>query len=423
MRRGLASIALLAAAAACGGAPSPTVVVPPPANVDTTTLNYTQTATAATTGSGLVYPGFTCRSPQTVITEKANANIAQAILKNQTFNGVSGLTAVTSAISLQGCADGAEQVTETDYFAQLRSSSSIGTSETALVGSTLQYAKPPIGGQAETVTVLFGTPGLVVNELPLQPGRTWTSAATRTVTSTSGTDYQDTLTVKADGSYNDALVELNGIFPYESTTTVENSDGSGSITNIDGANASASPSGESLSAPAGNAVTISPFGTPAIPPDAPSPTPCPTPNGTPCPPSKLPTPYPQYAWYPYTPSVSKPLETITSTDKGSVALPSSCTISATLPTSAELIETIDSTLDVWRGTTTATSDAYLDSHDGLLCLNVYVSFSAYIFGSTSADTTPVQTTTLTFTDSLQNESAPPALLTIPTLPRLQAFYR
>jgi hypothetical protein len=271
---------------------------------------------------------------------------------------------------------------------------------------------------------VYGNPGLVVYELPLQSGRTWSSSAARTLTWTNGTNGGETLSAHADGSYTDNLLALGGtVFPYQSTTTVENSDASGSRTEVYGANASAPPYTVSLSAPSNNTVTVSTSGTPPVDPVLPTPTPCPTAGGTPCPLSNLPTPYPQHAWYPYVPTAAHPLETIISTDKGSVAIPASCNVSSTFPKSAELIETVDSTLDIWTGTTISTTDAYVDAHDGVLCANVAVQSTYFALGSTSADTTPTGGSTLTFTDALQTQTSPPAVFAVPALARYLSLWR
>ena len=416
----LGSIVVVASMlAACGGAASPSTAAPPLVPVPTNgaspaAMTYVQSATATSTGAAPLFPGFTCSDPQTVRTASANGTISQTTAANQSFNGQSGLYAVTSTISLQGCADGPETVSETDYFHLLAVSGNISTI-TVLVGSTVSYAT--YVGMPRNVVVSYGPNGLIAGELPMQAGRMWTNTAARTMTSTWG-NQQETLTVNADGSYTDSTIELQGIFPYDSTVAVENPDASGTVTQVAGANASAPPFGASLSAPSGTTVVITPFGQAPLPPDAPTPTPCP---GS-CP-AVTPTPYPQYAWYPYDPSASKPLETLTTTDEGVVALPSTCNVPAPFPASAELIETVDTVLDVFSGTASETSDAYVDPHDGVLCLNVALQQASYVFGATSADTTPVSTGTLTFSESLQTENSPPAVLAVPTLARLGVFWR
>ena len=419
MKMGAVAIVVASLLAACGGggtSPSPPAS-PVFSSGGDVVLGYAQTATASG-AAGLVFPGFTCLSPQTVRSETSNATISQSFATG-TFDGRSGLIAVTSSVALQSCADGTEPVNETDYFAQVSQADS-NTTALALVGSVIDYAS--YFGVARTVTVRYGSPGLIVNELPMQSGRIWTSTAARTVTSSAGSGYRETVTVNADGSYSDELLELNGIFPYESVTTNEKTDGSGSQTEVAGANASAPPYGLSLSAPVANTVIVTPSGVPPVPPSAPTPVPCPTNGGTPCP-VVTPTPYAQYAWYPYVPSSAKPLETIATMDKGSTTLPASCAVSRALPLSAELIETVDATLDVWSGTSTATSDAYVDPHDGLLCLNVSVQPELYAFAGTNADSTPVATTTLTFSDALQSETAPPPVLAATALARYLTLWR
>jgi hypothetical protein len=343
--------------------------------------------------------------------------MSQTLATNQTFNGQSGLVAVESAVTLQGCAPtafdtGSEPVTETDYFAD-------GTSQTVLVGSTMQWND--ILGNKQTVKAVYTSPGLVVGELPFKPGRTWSSAATRTITwsssdnSTAGPTSQETLVVNADGSYNETLLETGGtVYPYDSVTTTENSNASGKrteVTQVEGASAPGPAYGLTLSAPANNTVIVTPFGTPPLDPLLPTPSP-----------SAAPTPYPQHAWYPYVPTAAHPLETITSTDKGSAALPASCNTSA-VRKSAELIETVDATLDIWSGTTTSTTDAYVDAHGGVLCANVTVRFAYYALGATSADTTPTGGSTLTFTDALQSQTSPPAAFAAPALARYLTLWR
>jgi citrate lyase alpha subunit len=98
-------------------------------------------------------------------------------------------------------------------------------------------------------------------------------------------------------------------------------------------------------------------------------------------------------------------------------------VASTFPKSAELIETIDSTLDIWTGTTTSTTDAYIDAHDGLLCANVAVQSTYFALGATSADTTPTGGATLTFTDALQTQTASPAVFAVPALARYLSLWR
>jgi hypothetical protein len=376
------------------------------------TMTYAQSATATSTGAAPLAPGFTCTSPQTVRTASATGTISQTITDDATFNGSSGLTAVTSSVALQGCADGSESYSETDYFSKQDSA-------IVLVGSTIAYTN--YIGMPSSETVAYGKPGLVVAKLPMQGGQTWTTAASRSVTRSWGTNERETLSVNADGAYSDDLVITNADFPYQSISTAENSDGSGSRTIVAGADASAPSYGEALSAPSNGTVLVSAFGTPPVPPLAPTPTPCVAPSDWPCPIAETPA-YSANAWYPYDPSASQPLERIVSNDKGSVALPSACAVSHAFPATAELVETVDATLDVWSGTSKTTTDAYIDPHDGLLCLVVSMQNALYVLGTTSADMTPVSTGTLTFTDSLQSESAPPPVLAIPGLSRLAAFW-
>jgi hypothetical protein len=287
-------------------------------------------------------------------------------------------------------------------------------------------------GTKQTVNAVYGRPGLIVDELPFQGGRTWSSAATRTIvrgpTNASQAAAQETLTVNADGSYTDASLETGGtVYPYDSLSRIENGDASGSrteVTQVEGQSAPGAPYGLTLSAPSNNTVIVTPFGTAPLDPLVPAPIPsaCPTPGGTPCPVVTA-TPYPQHAWYPYVPTPAHPLETITSTDKGAATLPPSCGTSSAFPKSAELIETIDATLDIWSGTTTSTTDAYIDAHDGVLCANVTVQSTYYALGSTSADTTPTGSSTLKFTDTLQSQSAPPAVFAVPALARYLSLWR
>ncbi|HET6893931.1 MAG TPA: hypothetical protein VFH72_00945 [Candidatus Baltobacteraceae bacterium] len=407
---------LLAACGGGGSSPSPPRASAPSGNapaIGGVTMTYAQSATATSTGAAPLAPGFTCTSPQTVRTASASGTISQTITGDATFNGSSGLTAVTSSVAMQGCADGSESYSETDYFSKQNAA-------IVLVGSTIDYTN--YIGMPSSETVAYGKPGLIVAKLPLQAGQTWTTAASRSVTRSWSTNEGETLSVDADGAYSDALVMTNADFPHQSISTVENSDGSGSRTIVAGAEASAPSYGETLSAPSNGTVLVSPFGTPPIPPLAPTPTPCPTPGATPCPLSATP-PYSANAWYPYDPSASQPLERIVSNDKGSVGLPSACAVSHTFPATAELVETVDATLDVWSGTSRTTTDAYIDPHDGLLCLVVSMQNASYVLGTTSADMTPVSKSTLTFTDSLQSENARPPMLAVPGLSRLATFWR
>lgn len=399
--------------AGCGGASSS--ALDPPASAGTTvnagspTITYAQTATY----DSAPLAGLTCESPEYPegIAHTWGGTITQTFATNQTFNGQSGLVAVKSAVTLQGCAPtafdgGSEPVTETDYFAD-------GTSQTVLVGSTMQWND--ILGNKQTVKAVYSNPGLIVDELPFQTGRTWSSAATRTIAWTSSAS-QETLVVNADGSYSDARLETGGtVYPYDSVTTLENSDASGSrtqVTQVEGTSTPGPPYGLNLSAPLNGTVTVTPFGTAPVDPLLP------TPN-----PSAAATPYPQHAWYPYVPTAAHPLETITSTDKGSAALPTSCNTSSAFLKSGELIETVDATLDIWSGTTTSTTDAYIDAHTGVLCANVTVRFAYYALGTTSADATPTGSSTLMFTDALQSQTSPPAVFAVPALTRYLSLWR
>lgn len=416
MRPAIGALILVASLfAGCGGAgaPSaaPTISSTPSGNVAPSEATYSQNAGVSGT-AGLVFAGLTCLNPQTVRTESANATIAQSFAADQTFNGRSGLTAVTSSVALQSCADGTEPVVETDYFEQLPPAGS-GAAAIVLVGSTVTSYTGPLT-PLDTITVTYPSPGLIVDETPFQSGRIWTNAATRAVISGS-----ETLNVNADGSYTDNQVWLNGTFPYESLTTAEKPDESGSQTDVAGANASAPPYTVSRSAPSGDTVIVSRSGTPAIPPDWATPTPCPTPGGTPCP-TVTATPYPQYAWYA---SERPPIESITTTDKGRSVLPQSCKIASGLPTSAELLETVDTSVDIWTGTSTTTSDAYIDPNDGLLCLAASVQEAYYNLGPTSADTLSVAAKTITLTDALQSETNVNPTFAVPAMTRLLTLWR
>lgn len=402
--------------AGCGGA-SPSAIDPPTSagttvNAGSPTITYAQTATY----DSAPLAGLICESPEYPegIAHTWGGTITQTFATNQAFNGQSGLVAVKSAVTLQGCAstafdNGSEPVTETDYFAQLARS---GISQTVLVGSTMQWAD--VLGNKQTLNAAYGNAGMIVGELPFHAGRTWSSAATRTI-KWSPTS-QEALDVNADGSYNDATLETGGtVYPYDSVTTIENSDASGSrteVTQVEGASTPGPAYGLTLSAPSNGTIIVTPFGTAPLDPLLPTPIP-----------SATSTPYPQHAWYPYAPTAAHPLETIASTDKGSAALPASCNTSSSFPKSAELIETVDATLDIWTGTTTATTDAYVDAHAGVLCANVTVHRTYYALGATSADTTPTGSSTLMFTDALQSQTSPPAVFAVPALTRYLSLWR
>jgi hypothetical protein len=123
------------------------------------------------------------------------------------------------------------------------------------------------------------------------------------------------------------------------------------------------------------------------------------------------------------PSPSHPLETIVSSDKGSVSLPSGCSVPHAFPTQAELIETVDTSLDIWTGVSTTTTDAYIDAQHGLLCATATVQQAFFVLGPTSADTTPVASATLTFTDSLQRQGGAAAVFAAPALARYLTLWR
>ena len=416
--------------AACGGGGS-SALSPPfspgkTPNASDPVSTWSQTATY----DSAPLAGLICRSPQYPqgIAHTWGGTISQTPAANQSFDGQSGLVAVTSTIALQGCAPtafdaGTEPVTETSYYSQLAPSGSGGTTEIVLVGSTMQWSD--VLGNKQTSKAVYGNPGLVVGELPFQAGRTWSSAATRTIertssgTSTEGPTTEETLIVNADGSYSDVSLETGGtVYPYDSVTTVESSDASGSrteVTQVEGASAPGPAYGLTLSAPSNNTVIVTPFGTAPVDPLLPTP-----PPGAVTP---TPTPYPQYAWYPYVPSATHTLETITSTDKGTAALPASCNTSVAFPKTAELIETVDNTLDIWTGTTASTTDAYIDAHAGVLCANVTVQFTGYALGPTSADTTPTGSSTLTFTDALQTQTSAPPVFAVPAPARYLTLWR
>ncbi|HET7812742.1 MAG TPA: hypothetical protein VFL13_00055, partial [Candidatus Baltobacteraceae bacterium] len=400
--------------------------------VGTPAGTYSQTATY----DGTSLPGLVCETPEySGVAHTWGGTISQTLVANQSFNGRGGLVALTSSITLQGCArsafdSGSEPAVETDYFAQTPPRSPDGMIQIVLAGSTLKWND--ILGNTQTLSTTYGSGGLIVAELPLLSGRAWTSAAARTTTrassdnTTLGPVSNETLTVNADGSYTDASLETGDtLYPYRSVTTLENSDASGSITGVtqvEGSSTPGPPYGETLSAPSNNAVLVSPFGQAPPDPVLPTATPCPTPGGTPCP-AVTATPYPQYAWYPYVPSAAHPFETIASADKGNAALPAGCSTSSAFPKSAELIETVDTTLDIWSGTTVSTTDAYVDPNDGVLCANVTVRRDYYALGPTSADATPAGTSTLTFTDSLQSKGGAGAVFAVPALARYLSLWR
>jgi hypothetical protein len=94
-----------------------------------------------------------------------------------------------------------------------------------------------------------------------------------------------------------------------------------------------------------------------------------------------------------------------------------------LPARAELIETIDTSLDIWTGTNTTATDAYVDAKRGLLCAIGSVQERFYVLGPTNADTAPVATTTLTFTDTLQSAGAAAPVFALPAPARLLTLWR
>lgn len=423
-RAGFVVCFLASLLASCGGGNAPTLSRPAApattAGSNTGTSTYAQTVTY----DGGPLPGLVCQSPEypVGIAHTWTGTIAQTFAMNQTFLGQSGLVAVTSAVTLQGCAgtssgNTGEPLSETDYYAQTQAN---GTIAIALVGSVVQWTD--IAAGAQTMQIHYASSGLIMEQTPFKAGHTWSSAAGRTVTCCSGSNGSERLNVNDNGSYNDNTFSSSVTFPYDSTTTIENADASGSRTEVAGPNASVQPYTISLSAPSNNTVVVSTTGSPPIDPVLPQPTACATPGGTPCP-SVSPTPYAQYAWYPYVPSASHPLETITSTDKGLVSLPASCNVSSVFSKLAELIETVDATLDIWSGTTTSTTDAYIDARAGVLCANVTVQRTYYAFGPTSADTRPTGSATLTFTDALQTQTQVPPVFGVPAMARYLSLWR
>lgn len=375
--------------AACGGAAQPPaggrVAPASPPFSGAAVLTYKQTATS----NGPVW-GFTCISPQIggATTESASAIITETVAADQ--------KSAASDVQLQNCADGTEPVDEVDHFLP-----------PALTGATMTFSPRFLAPYTDTLAYDSGI-SLGSNS---SPARTFTTA-------------NETLRVNADGSYTDTVSGANTqAFPYYSLTTVENADASGVQTLAAGISPSPPPYVVAHSAPSNHIVIVSTSGTPPVPPDWPTPTPCPTAGGTPCPLAPSPTPYPQYAWYPYVPSSQAPFETITSTDKGTAALPPACEVPSVFPQEAEVIETVDAALDIWTGTASAVSDAYVDPHYGVLCLEVTLTQASYSLGPTSADTAPTGTRTLTFVDSLQSESAPPGIAALPAPGRYLIFWR
>lgn len=426
MNRASLGLCLMASLLAnCGGGNAPTLA--PSAAAPTATgnpSNVTSTYAQTVTYDAAPLAGLVCQSPEYPMgtTHTWTGTIAQTFATNQSFHGQSGLVAVTSAVTLQGCAgtssgNAGEPLSETDYYAQTQAN---GTNAIALAGSVMQWTDIVTGPQ--TRQIYFAFPGLIVEQTPFKAGQTWSSAASRIVTCCSGSNGSETLNVNADGSYTENTLSSSVTFPYDSTTTTENADASGSRTEVAGPNASVTPYTVQLSAPYNNTVIVTTTGAPPLDPVLPTPTPCPTAGGTPCP-SVTATPYAQYAWYPYVPSPSHPLETITTTDKGLVSLPASCNVAGVFPKTAELIETVDATLDIWSGTTTSTTDAFTDAHAGVLCANVAVKWTYYAFGATSADRTPTGSATLTFTDALQTQSEVPPVFAVPAVARYLSLWR
>lgn len=375
------AIACAGTVAACGGggaAPNAGGPVVMPVDTSAPTLGtavYKQKVEA----SG-PYSALTCVNQQGVGAQTWTGSVTQTFSGAPGANGTSGAVTATSTIGIEGCADGADTSTETDSF-----------SSGALEGAQLSAYTSRFTPNAST-QIVFPVPGTIARTL-IAGG--------------------ETLTVHSDGSYTDATVGSNTLWPYDAVTIVQNGDASGSDTTTAGANASAPPYVIDYSAPVNGYVTVSTQGSPPVDPVLPTPI-C---NGT-CP-APSPTPSVEQAWYPFIPSASQPLERIMSSDKGTQPLPPSCTVATGLRTAARLTETTDTSLDVWQGTAVSVSDAYVDPSRGLLCAVVVVTRTIYALGSTE----PLGGDTLTVTESLQSESGSIVPFAVPAPARFISLWR
>jgi hypothetical protein len=406
----LSSLCFLVAMTGCGGGGSGSSYVPP-AGTGTKTGTSSQTSATATpspypqtNGATYVYAGTLTQTfvsypevvaPGTPSPEPTSVTVTDVtqqitIETNQAFNGGSGLTDYHDA-ETDALASGLKTTTSTtDTYETIAQSGS--SSELLDYGS--QYADE----SGDTMTTQW-QPQRVEDELPEATGTKWSNGAGASIQEaiagdSSGSPVTVQRTIANIGTYTEDTTYPQG---YEAVgytgvgTIQENSDGSGSYAWV----TEGEPITIEYSAP-----VPQPTGSPQI-------TVAEFPNLLP-PPDETPSEsFELGAWY----GVSPAFYNESDVDLGSIAVPASCSLSSSLPQTAQAIQETTNTLDTVIGyTETTTQTTYVAAGYGPVCTvlsdqqQLYYDFNgdqAFAF----ATLTPLEITTTAETLALQPGSS------------------
>jgi hypothetical protein len=373
MRAGASSIALgslcfLVAIAGCGGGGGSNSGLPAtapggstPAGSTSTTATPTPAPYPSSNGTALVYsgtltqtfqsfpevvaPGSPSPEPTSVTTENVTQQVT--VLSNQAFNGGSGLTDLHS-VETDAYTSGLKSTTSTtDTFETVAQS---GSSQ-----QLLNYGSQYQDEAGDTMTTSYA-PQRIEDELPETGGAQWSNGAGATVLQaiagdSAGSAITVSRTVSTSGTYSETTTYPQGYedLGYTGTGNIqENADGSGSY----GWVANQAPITIEFGAPRPQVT-----GAPLIP-IAEYAYLDPPPGATPADSFTLPD------WYGFTPAFYNESDL----DLGTVAVPSSCKLSSTLPQSATAIqETISRTDTILGYTEQEVQTSYVSGSYGPVC--------------------------------------------------------
>ena len=323
-------------------------------------------------------------SPEPTATTTVNVTQTVTVRTNQTFNGTGGLTGLHSVES-DALASGLKTTTATT-----------DTYETLAAGTQLlDYGSQYADEAGDTISTLLA-PAAVLDQLPEIAGAAWANGPGATIDEAiagdaTGSAVTVVRTINGDGSYNERTTyPPNYSAPgYTGVGTIqENADGSGSFSFVaSGGTVAITYSPPEPQATGGPLITVNEF-------------------------LGLDTTAKPYAtfqipgWY----GTAAPLYAETDRDLGTVAVPASCHLAATLPAQATAIaQAITKTDTILGYTETQTTTSYVAAGYGLLCATLadtqtfYYDFNGdqrFVF----TPTTPLQITIATEALALQPSS-------------------